>query len=76
MHGSQTVLEALDAILERGVSPDTLRLLEARGFNVQKNADGSFQPAVLGNTNSVMRAGELFLGAADPRDGDGAAAGF
>lgn len=61
---------------ERGVSPDTLRLLEARGFNVQKNADGSFQYTVLGNTNSVMRAGELYLGAADPRDGDGAAAGF
>jgi gamma-glutamyltranspeptidase/glutathione hydrolase len=63
-------------ISERGVSDDTLRILEARGFILPKNADGSFQHRVMGRANSIMRAGGLFLGAADTRDGDGAAIGF
>ncbi len=63
-------------ITERGVSDDTLRILEARGFIFPKNADGCFQHRVLGRANSVMRVGGLFMGAADTRDGDGAAIGF
>ena len=63
-------------ISERGVSDDTLRILEGRGFILPKNPDGSFQHRVMGRANSIMRAGGLFLGAADTRDGDGAAIGF
>lgn len=65
-----------NVITERGISDDTLRILEARGFILPKNADGTFQHRVLGRANSVMRKGGLFLGAADTRDGDGAAIGF
>jgi len=62
-------------ISERGVSDDTLRLLESRGFILPKNDDGSFQHVILGRANSVMYTKGLFLGAADTRDGDGAAVG-
>src|SRR5208337_905833 len=66
-----------DAVItERGVSDDTLRILEARGFILPKNADGTYQHRVLGRANSVMKADGLFMGAADMRDGDGAAVGF
>jgi gamma-glutamyltranspeptidase/glutathione hydrolase len=63
-------------ITERGISDDTLRILEARGFILPKNPDGTYQHRVLGRTNSVMKVGEYFLGAADTRDGDGAAVGY
>jgi gamma-glutamyltranspeptidase/glutathione hydrolase len=63
-------------ISERGVSDDTLRILEARGFILPKNPDGTYQHRVLGRANSVMKRGGLFLGAADTRDGDAAAIGF
>jgi gamma-glutamyltranspeptidase / glutathione hydrolase len=63
-------------ITERGISDDTLRILEARGFILPKNPDGSFQHRVVGRANSIMKAGGLFLGAADTRDGDSAASGF
>jgi gamma-glutamyltranspeptidase/glutathione hydrolase len=63
-------------ITERGVSDDTLRLLEARGFVLPKNPDGTFQHTVLGRANSIMEAGGLYLGAADTRDADGAAIGY
>jgi gamma-glutamyltranspeptidase/glutathione hydrolase len=63
-------------ISEPGVSDDTLHILEARGFILPKNADGSFQHRILGRANTVMKHGPLFLGAADTRDGDGAAAGY
>ncbi len=66
-----------DAVItERGVSDDTLRILEARGFILPKNADGTYQHRVLGRANSVTKADGYFLGAADTRDGDGAAVGF
>ena len=65
-----------NVITERGISDDTLRILEARGFILPKNADGTFQHRVLGRANSVMKKGGLFLGAADTRDGDGAAIGY
>ena len=65
-----------NVITERGISDDTLRILEARGFILPKNADGTFQHRVLGRTNSVMKKGGLFLGCADTRDGDGAAIGY
>ncbi len=63
-------------ISERGVSDDTLRILESRGFIIPKNGDGGFQHRVLGRTNSIMKANGYFLGAADTRDPDGAAIGY
>jgi gamma-glutamyltranspeptidase/glutathione hydrolase len=65
-----------NVITERGISEDTLRILEARGFILPKNPDGSFQHKVLGRANSIMKRGGLFLGAADTRDGDAAAIGY
>ena len=59
-----------------GVSDDTLRILEARGFIIPKNADGSFQHRVLGRANSIMKVNGYYLGAADTRDADGAAVGY
>ncbi len=53
-----------------------MRILEARGFIIPKNNDGSFQHRVLGRTNSIMKANGYFLGAADTRDADGAAIGY
>ncbi|MGO9985142.1 MAG: gamma-glutamyltransferase [Rhodomicrobium sp.] len=63
-------------ITERGVSDDTLRILEARGFILPKNPDGTYQHRVLGRANSIVKADGYFLGAADTRDGDSAAVGF
>jgi gamma-glutamyltranspeptidase/glutathione hydrolase len=63
-------------ISEPGVSDDTLRLLEARGFILPKEPDGHFQHRILGRANSVARRGRYFLGAADPRASDAAARGY
>ena len=63
-------------ISEPGISDDTLRILKSRGFILPKNADGTFQHRILGRANSVMKKGPLFFGAADMRDGDGAAVGL
>ncbi len=65
-----------NVISETGISDDTLRLLEARGFVMPKEPDGRFQHRILGRANSVGRAGPLFVGAADPRAVDGAAIGY
>jgi len=65
-----------NVITERGISDDTLRILEARGFILPKNGDGTFQHRVLGRANSVMKKAGLFMGTADTRDGDGAAIGY
>lgn len=63
-------------ITEPGLSIDTLRVLEGRGFILPRQAGGGFQHRILGRTNTVARKGALFLGAADPRDPDGMAAGY
>lgn len=63
-------------ITEPGISIDTLRLLEARGFILPKEPDGRFQHRLLGRTNSVARAGRFFLGAADPRAPEAVARGY
>ncbi len=63
-------------VSERGVSDDTLRILESRGFIIPKNSDGSFQHRVLGRANSIMKANGYLLGAADTRDADAAAVGY
>jgi gamma-glutamyltranspeptidase/glutathione hydrolase len=63
-------------ITERGISPDTLRLLGERGFTIPRDAEGRTVHRVLGRANSVMRRDGLLLGAADPRAADGAVAAY
>lgn len=55
--------------VERGFSPDTLRLLRDMGQTV------AVKPA-MGRTETIQIRDGLFLGAADPRNPDGAALGF
>ncbi len=55
--------------VERGFSPDTLRILNGMGHEVK------VMP-VMGREQTVQRDGDLFLGAADPRNPDGAAIGL
>lgn len=55
--------------VERGLSPDTIRLLEAKGHRVvERNAFGSAQ--------SIHRVDGLWQGAADTRQRGGAALGY
>ena len=65
-----------NVISEAGISDDTLRMLEARGFILPKAPDGRFQHRILGRANSVGRAGRFFVGAADMRAVDTAVRGF
>jgi gamma-glutamyltranspeptidase/glutathione hydrolase len=66
-----------DAVItERGISPDTLRLLEQRGFIFPRGPDGRIVQRILGRANSVMRQSGTLFGAADPRSADGAVAGY
>jgi gamma-glutamyltranspeptidase/glutathione hydrolase len=55
--------------VERGLSIDTIRLLEARGHHVVTKSS-------MGSTETIMRAGGLLLGAADTRERGGLAAGY
>ena len=55
--------------LERGFSPDTIALLQKMGHEVR------IMPA-MGRVQTVQRHGDLFLGASDPRNPDGAAHGL
>jgi gamma-glutamyltranspeptidase/glutathione hydrolase len=55
--------------VERGLSPDTIRLLEAKGHRiVLRNAFGSAQ--------SIQRVGDMWQGASDTRQRGGAAVGY
>ena len=61
--------------IEPGISIDTLRELERRGFNLVKDERRGYPRTVLGRVNSVGESGELKLGAADPRGPKSAALG-
>ena len=63
-------------ITERGISPDTLRLLEERGFQLPRGPDGRVVTRILGRTNSIARQNGYLFGAADPRAADGAVTGY
>jgi gamma-glutamyltranspeptidase/glutathione hydrolase len=65
-----------NVITEEGISPDTLRVLEERGFVLPRDQGGHITRRVLGRTNSIMRRDGYFFGAADPRAADGAIAGY
>jgi gamma-glutamyltranspeptidase/glutathione hydrolase len=64
-----------NVISEPGIAIDTLRILDARGFVLPREADGRFQHRILGRANTVARQGRYLLGASDPRALDGAVRG-
>ena len=55
--------------VERGFSPDTLKILESMGHSVK------VMPT-MGRVETVQREGTLFFGASDPRNPDGAPVGI
>ena len=55
--------------VERGLSPDTIRLLEAKGHVVVKSE-------TLGVSETIFRSDGVLMGAADTRQRNGLAAGF
>ena len=61
---------------EPGVPLDTIKIMEGRGFLFARSPDGSLSQRPMGRTNTVMRTPERLLGAADPREPDGAAVGY
>ena len=58
-----------EVFAERGLSPDTLRLLEARGHKIVVGT-------TRGSANSIMVTPEGLAGAADPRQRGTLAAGY
>ncbi|WP_371396104.1 gamma-glutamyltransferase [Fretibacter rubidus] len=62
-------------VVEPGINIDTLRALEARGFNLVKNENGGFATTVIGRVNSVAQGEGFVFGAADPRGPKSAAIG-
>jgi gamma-glutamyltranspeptidase/glutathione hydrolase len=55
--------------VERGISIDTIRLLEGKGHKVR------VQPTI-GSVQTIMRSGGWLMGASDPRQRGGAALGY
>jgi len=60
--------------VEPGISPDTLRLLDERGFLLPRDENGDIKRRILGRTNSILRRDGYLFGSADPRAADGAIA--
>jgi gamma-glutamyltranspeptidase/glutathione hydrolase len=61
---------------EPGISVDTVRLMEDRGFIFSRSEDGALQQRPMGRTNTVMLYEGTLLGAADPREPDGGVGAF
>jgi gamma-glutamyltranspeptidase / glutathione hydrolase len=55
--------------IERGLSPDTIRLLEAMGHKVVLRES-------MGSANTIQRKDGFLLGASDPRQRGTLAAGY
>lgn len=55
--------------IERGLSRDTIRILEEKGYEVKEGR-------AMGTTNSVSYQNEVYFGAADPRRPDSFAVGY
>lgn len=62
-------------VVEPGISPDTLRILETMGHQFPREADGTVSRSTLGLVNSVGRDGDWLTGASDPRAPDSLAVG-
>ncbi len=52
---------------EPGISKDTLKILEARGFKIMKTKDDEYAQRVMGSANTIMLENGIVFGAADPR---------
>jgi gamma-glutamyltranspeptidase/glutathione hydrolase len=63
-------------ISEKGISEDTLRILEGRGFNFNKEPDGRIHVYGIGRANAVMHENGFFYGAADLRSPTAGASGY
>ncbi len=61
---------------EPGISVDTIRIMEDRGFVFSRSQDGALQQRPMGRTNTVMLYEGTLLGAADPREPDGGVGAF
>ncbi|MCB2112825.1 MAG: gamma-glutamyltransferase [Parvularculaceae bacterium] len=59
--------------VEPGISIDTIRILDERGFNVARSPDGGVQMRPLGRTNTIMLRDGVLMGAPDPREPSGGA---
>lgn len=55
--------------IEKGLSPDTIALLKARGHNVQLKAS-------MGRTQTIQLRGDAMYGYSDPRNPDGKTLGY
>lgn len=55
--------------IEKGISPDTLRLLEQKGQHIVAGAS-------MGRTQTIQIGDGVFYGYSDPRNPDGSAAGY
>lgn len=62
-------------ISEPGISNDTLKILEGRGFNISKDKDGGYARTTLGRANAIMHKDGFYFGAADLRSPTSGAAG-
>ncbi len=62
-------------ITEPGISADTIRILEERGFGFGKDGTGKYQRTTLGRANAIMHKRGYLYGAADPRSPTSGAAG-
>lgn len=56
---------------EPGISLDTIKIMEGRGFLFARRPDGALSQRPMGRTNTAMKVGDVLLGAADPREPDG-----
>ena len=62
-------------ITEPGISADTVKMLEDRGFIFGHNVDGKYKRSSLGRANAIMYKDGFFYGAADLRGPTSGAAG-
>lgn len=59
--------------VEPGIPVDTIAIMEKRGYIFNRGPDGRISAGPIGRTNTVMLNDGVLLGAADPREPDGAA---
>jgi len=63
-------------VTEPGISADTVRILEERGFVFNKDEIGKYKRTTLGRANAIMHKDGFFYGAADLRSPTSGASGY
>lgn len=63
-------------VTEPGISADTVRILEERGFVFSKDEIGKYKRTTLGRANAIMHKDGFFYGAADLRSPTSGASGY